>query len=406
MPSYYILLICLTSYILESPIKYFLGKIHLAPIIYGRDAFAAFIILLAFASWGVGRTFSAVIPATAILFAHALYGILIQGSVIQPFIGLKLYLTFLLGIAAYQSFEENQTNMIKWYLIMYILTVIGVFINWNTDMPWAGETFDSAVGATEVSREWTTGGIRRLAGFAKASFDASTIAVTLGGAIALLPGTKRYVQLLIFVVTTAVVLLTTSKGSMLALVFVAFYIATRTNTPNRLSSFFFIAPAVMFAIPLLLFIFNYNATVNGNLWFLLSSFAERINWMWPRAFENIGSLQGAIFGRGVGGIGFPQRFGEATTYNSADNVLVYLFVSFGLPTFIYLYITLKNLRNQAHTIPPYVWNCLISWLIYWIFYGFTTNMVENPYFSFLFGLIFGAAYRKPSTDHNVSQFKQ
>lgn len=393
--GFYLLLICLTSYVLESPIKYVLGKAHIGPAIYGRDAFATVIIFLAFASWMAGRSFTAAIPATVILLAHAFYGIMIQQSLIQPFIGLKLYMTFLLGMASYVTFRERQAQMVRWYLLMYILTVIGVCINWATDMPWTGETFDSVVGATEVSREWTTGGIRRLAGFAKASFDASTIVVTFGAALALIPGLSIWVQLLLLLTTAGIVVLTTSKGSMLALVFVASYIAWRRKDENRFGAFLYAAPAVMLAIPALLFAFEFKATVHGSLWFLLSSFAERINWMWPRAFGNLGSLQGAILGRGVGGIGFPQRFGEGMIYNSADNVMVYLFVSFGLATLVYLYFTLNKLKAAAAHIPTYIWTCLVSWLLYWIFYGFTTNLVENPLFSFFVGLIFGAAYAPP-----------
>lgn len=393
--GFYLLLICLTSYVLESPIKYALGKAHISPIIYGRDAYAALVVMIAFASWMSGKSFSAAIPATFVLVAHAFYGMLIQGSLIQPVIGLKLYLAFLLGMASYSTFRDKQGLMIRWYLAMYVLTVIGVCINWATDMPWAGETFESAVGATEVSREWTTGGIRRLAGFAKASFDASTIVVTFGAALALYPGLSRWIQLLLLLTSTGVVVLTTSKGSMLALVVIALYIGLRRQQENRLNASFYVAPAAMLLIPLLLFAFEFKATVHGDLWFLLSSFAERINWMWPRAFGNLGSLEGAILGRGVGGIGFPQRFGEGLIYNSADNVMVYLFVSFGLAALIYVYITLNKLRTAAPHITPYIWSCLICWLLYWIFYGFTTNLIENPLFSFFVGLIFGAAYTPP-----------
>lgn len=401
--GFYFLLLCLTSYILESPLKYALGKAHISQIIYGRDAFAAFVIVIAFASWMSGKTFTAAIPATFILVAHAFYGILIQGSLIQPFIGLKLYLTFLLGIACFATFRENQRLVVRWYIAMYVLTVIGVCINWATDMPWAGETFESAVGATEVSREWTTGGIRRLAGFAKASFDASTIVVTIGAALALIPGLSVWMQLALLLTSIGIVVLTTSKGSMLALVFIALYIGLRRRSENRLGVFFYVAPAAMLAIPLLLFAFEYKATVHGDLWFLLSSFAERINWMWPRAFGNLGSWQGAILGRGVGGIGFPQRFGEGLIYNSADNVMVYLFVSFGIAALIYVYITLKKLEVAAPSITPYIWGCLLSWLLYWIFYGFTTNLIENPLFSFFIGLVVGAAFTPPIKKFNAQQ---
>lgn len=392
--AFWLLLLCLTSYVIESPLKFALGKIGLSFIIYGRDAFALAVIFLAFISWGNGKNYTIAIPVTGIIIFHMFYGMIIQGSLIQPLVGFKLYITLILGVATWETFKNEQLMFKRWYIAMYVLTVIGVIINSFTDMPWAGETFDSAVGATEVSREWTTGGIRRLAGFAKASFDASTIAVVLGAAIALMPGTSNWIRLLLLGLTAWTVVLTTSKGSMLALMAITLYIAVHEKDKPRFNTLLFAAPALMLGIPLLLYITGFKATVNGNLWFLLSSFAERINWMWPRAFENLESVTNIFLGRGIGGIGFPQRFGEATTYNSADNVTVYLFVSMGLASVFYIYKVLINLRINKELITPYIWHCLICWILYWIFYGFTTNLIENPFFTYFTGLIIGAALQR------------
>ena len=124
---------------------------------------------------------------------------------------------------------------------MYVLTVIGVCINWATDMPLGWRDLESAVGATEVSREWTTGGIRRR-GVAEGLFDASTIVVDVyGAALALYQGYQDGYSCCLLLTSTGVVVLTTSKGSMLALVIIALAIGLRRQQENRLNASFYVA---------------------------------------------------------------------------------------------------------------------------------------------------------------------
>src|SRR5262245_30475586 len=90
-----------TSYIFESPIRYVLLLAHVPALIYLRDLAAVALIGFAVFSWltGVRRLFPAMV-ALYVLFLHLLCGVLLLPGVIQPLLGLKVFFTFLFGMAA------------------------------------------------------------------------------------------------------------------------------------------------------------------------------------------------------------------------------------------------------------------------------------------------------------------
>lgn len=387
-----LLLLSLTSFILEAPLKYLLIKLHASPALYLRDVYAVLVIFISLLSWIAGKSFSPSVIVVPILFAHMLYGIAIIGSLAQPIIALKTYLFFVLGTTSFETFKNNIETVKKWMVWMFALTVLGIFINRFIDMPWKDEVFESATGDVQVSKEWVAAGVSRVAGFARASYDASTYAAILGASIALIPGIGSITRLIVLASAMTVVVMTTSKGSILALaLMVVFIYQSKENEKNKAPFWLYISPLLLLTIPVFLYIYEFRLEINSALWIYLSSFAERINWMWPRAFNLMQSPWTILFGRGLGGIGFAQRFGEASQYNSADNTMVYFFVTFGLASIFYVYTIIKNLANRADGIPSYIWNCLLLWLIYWLAYGFTGNAIENGPLAFCLGIVTGAS---------------
>lgn len=382
----------ISTFIIESPLKFALGKIGLSSAIYLRDVIAFGVVGWMVLRWLTGSRLNASTLVLAILLAHAFYGVLQMGSIAQPFIAFKIYIYLLLGTAIYPTLVRHTDEFKSWSTIMLTMTLLGIFINYFTEMPWSGEVFDSAAGATEISREWTTGGIRRLSGFARASYDAATIAVLLGSATCILQIKKKSAKIFLLSVISVAVFMTTSKGAILALAFLIPYILLhRSDLPNSFPRSMHLAPSLMLAPPAIFYISEYKAKIGGDLWFLLSSFSERINWMWPRAFDLLQTPWNIPFGRGLGGIGFPQRFGEGAQYNSADNAMLYLFISFGLLSIFYIHAIFSKLDSNKSQIPSPIWGCMICWLIYWAVYGFTTNLFENPVISIFFGITIGAA---------------
>lgn len=392
-----LVLIAISSFIIESPIKFLLGKIGLGTAIYARDVLALSIPIWMLLRWMTGSKPNTSIIVLFILICHALYGVLIIGSIIQPIIALKVYIYLLLGTALYPTFTTYSNTVKKWACIMLGLTLAGIALDFFIEMPWSGEVFESATGARQISREWSTGGISRISGFARASYDAATFSILLGTTVCILTIKTKLARFLLLIAITIAVILTTSKGAVLSLLFLIPYtILYDERKPNTFPMVLHAAPTLMLTIPLSFHLTNYKAKVGGELWFLLSSFAERINWMWPGAFDLLSTPWITIFGRGLGGIGLPQKFGEGMLYNSADNAMVYLFVSMGFMSIIYIQTILIRLENNKIFTEKGIWSCIISWIIYWIVYGFTTNLFENPIISIFFGIAIGASLIKYS----------
>ncbi|MGC4062623.1 MAG: hypothetical protein QM749_17975 [Aquabacterium sp.] len=387
------------SHVIDAPLRFALTKIHLSPLIYLRDALTLVIMVAALWHWISGKKQNPIIPVTLVLFAHLCIGVLILGSVASPIMGFKPYLPFLLGVACFDSMQQHEKSLYRLMTAVFFLACLGIFLNWAFDMPWTGEMVDSAAGEVSASREWTSGGVRRLAGFARDSVAASTIVATTCIPILVASNIRFLYRLLIIAISFTAIVLTTSKGSLMALVVIAFFglFFSKSNKANRLNPLFFIGPAVGIVIPALVYMFDAKLEVNSSLGALLASFADRINITWPLAFDLLKRSGNIFLGRGLGGIGFGQFFSEAAYYNSADNVMVCLFISMGLASIVYIYILMLRLRENADNVSPYTWRCIIGWLIYWYIYGITSNTIEIPFFMFFAGLIVGAALSTSSS---------
>jgi hypothetical protein len=110
-----------------------------------------------------------------------------------------------------------------------------------------------------------------------------------------------------------------------------------------------------------------------------ASFVERMLQMWPRAFALFDGPLSVVLGRGLGGIGSPQQLGEAHWFNTADNVMLFLLVTFGIAGPIYLGIVAARLSATlatGATTPAVCWAC--GWFALLLAVGLTSQMIEDP----------------------------
>src|SRR5262245_47448887 len=173
------LLIC-ASYVFEGPVRYLLLLAHVPSLIYTRDLAALALVALAVSFWlgGERRLFPLVVAIYA-LFLHLLCGVLILPGIAQPLLGLKIFFTFLLGMAASVAIVSRPRELLWLAFAAFIASAAGVALDVVVSFPWAGQAYDSAIASVQVSREWSSGGVARLSGFARASFDAATIMLVL-----------------------------------------------------------------------------------------------------------------------------------------------------------------------------------------------------------------------------------
>ena len=135
----------------------------------------------------------------------------------QPLFAARTWLPLLLGTVIASS-VDIQSRVFRWScLALWAITIGGIFLTWKWHAPWVG--FDYEVGGVKLdaSREWTIGGIDRLAGFSRSSFDAALQCLFL--AVLAVIGCRYYVVSLgIWIISGAAIYLTTSRSAAAALV--------------------------------------------------------------------------------------------------------------------------------------------------------------------------------------------
>ncbi len=382
------------SYIFEGPLRFVLMLAKVTILIYLRDVAAVALVGFAVISWLTGeRRLFPVMVALYALFLHMVCGVLLLPAAIQPLLGLKVFFTFLFGMAAAAAIAEYPRQLLWLAFIAFIATAAGVFLDVVVDYPWAGQAYESALATVQVSREWSSGGIPRLAGFARTSFDAATIVLVV--MVPMLASRWSAIwRVGLWMTGFVTVWLTTTKGALLALVALAVWrMLEASRTAKRwVLTWISLFAALCLALPLAATQFGFIIH-RGSVARWLSSFMERIDFMWPDALAGWLEHGNLFVGRGLGGIGFAQLGAEWWRYNAADNLMIYLLVSFGLLALVYVGAFLWSLSRTftATAEQEYFARCVRGWAVVLFSYGCTSNMVEQPLMNLVVGVCFGAA---------------
>lgn len=383
-----------TSYVVDAPLRYALSFARLEQILYARDLAAVALVMVEFVRWILGRKSSFVVVAVCYLLAlHFILGAFNLPSILQPIVGLKVFLSFLLGLCAAEHLVKYSDRLAGWAILALIICTGGVIGNYFIAFPWEGQMIASALGERALSREWTAGGIKRLAGFSRASFDAAAVLLVLVVPAVIALRRYWYLQITALGLVAYSIWLTTSKGALLALVlFSVLYLFQFVLAWRRVAMVllgFVLASSVL--LPFLGVFFGFAPEIRGSdtAWWL-SSFVARLQQMWPDALLNVTQHGSVVLGRGLGGIGFPQLFGEWFRYNAADNVAIYFFSNFGVLGILYLVvIAWYGIRAVSSSGEPLLVSSVGGWLIVFLGYGLTLNMIEQPFSSMTFGFVGG-----------------
>jgi hypothetical protein len=386
------LAIC-ASYIFEGPVRYVLLLAHVPTLIYSRDLVSLALIAAAVSFWlGGDRRLFPLMVAIYALALHVLCGVLLLSSLAQPLLGLKVFFTFLFGMAASTAIANRSREMLWVALAAFLASAFGVMLDLVVSFPWAGQAYESAIATVQVSREWSSGGIARLSGFARASFDAATIMLILIVPILASRWSVLW-KAMLWALAAATIWLTTTKGALLALLALGVWIALEGLRDGRRLVFAWIVgfASLCLALPIAATQFGFGVR-RGQVVGWLSSFVERIDFMWPDAIATWLEHGNLVTGRGLGGIGFAQLGAEWWRYNAADNLMIYLLVAFGLFALLYVGVFLVGLRRtfEASASDELLARCVRGWALVLFSYGCTSNMVEQPLMNLVLGVCFGA----------------
>lgn len=375
------------TFFFEGVLRYVLFALGLEKLIYVRDGILLAAVLVSLARYLRPSVNALLCTVVAILLCHFAVGLFYIGNPLQVMFGMKLYLPLLWGVVLHDRIPEDFSTINKVAAVYFILTVAGVFANYFMTFPWEGLTY--YIDGKEITGSlqwWTFSEQRRLAGFARTSFDAAIFAL-VPALFLVLYLRSTFWKCAVWICAGAAIALTTTKGILLVYALLtAFYILRRL--PIFGDRFFLRAlwiPAfLVVAAPVFSAFASFDLTREYGLQTtFLASYADRMENTWPNAFHNVENFGDYFFGRGIGGIGTPQMYYEPMILNYADNLFVYLYANFGL--FALAYIGFVLVRLQRLRLDSRVDLMVYSIAVLAIGFGLTAGVVENATISILMG---------------------
>jgi hypothetical protein len=277
----------------------------------------------------------------------AVIGILLVDIILSITIGrdpltilFELYIWLPAFVMASLTQRRMQDRVINALIPVFFFATFGVLINIFVTYPWAGASYEVLGQTKQAAREWSAYSQQRLGGFTRASFTAA--GQILIGYCALEYRLKSFTLRAIFWALGLVAIhYTTSKSPELAMLLLpaTYFVIGRmrkTDGARRMWA----ANATMGLWVLLIFAGPFVAVTNGPRLFPsgvgdgvhYSSLADRVLNTWPHGIALLDWQNPVqwLIGRGLGGIGAAQILAEPQMYNPADNLAIYLFVTFGL----------------------------------------------------------------------------
>jgi hypothetical protein len=384
----------IASQAFDSVIRWLLNLVHAAAAIYLRDVD---LIVMAFLCCYLiireGRS------VTRIVLMFALVAVLVCGSLyselslVQTLFGVKVWLPVLVGFLLFEAEVVPSMNWRKtWWAVWFVLCC-GVFLNHFVEYPWSGLNVDVGDASISANREWAAGGIRRLSGLSRTSYDAAA-AILILHIYLIAPSRRLAPRLLLILFSGAAIVLTTSKGAVAAflatacgLPFVYYAGSTKSAAKYLLCGGLIVLAVIGMAVPIVSEQIQFPRLQVGTPEFwLFSSFVDRAWVTWPRSFSLLSQGWQWLVGRGVGGIGAAQSLFEPSIYTPGDNFFIYLYVTagaFGVAFYVYLALSALKLSFSAAS------HRAAYLLVLAIFaYGLTVNLVESAAFALSLGTVF------------------
>lgn len=389
--------IYLVSLLLEGLLRYALAMAGLPNALYLRDAIpvATLVVLFLRALLADGRIDLAITVPAALLAFHAAYSAIAGVTYFSIAFGLKIFMFIPYGMAMWPLLRQRFHLVLTVASMMFAVAAAGVFANFFLQrMPWEGMEYETAFGEVSTTRLWwMSDQIARLPGFARTSFNAAMI-LGITGLLAILKFRGLFVRLAIVACAMTAIVLTTSKGMILAFPLAALWLLVQDRRPWMSGAWLVGAVCVAtLVLPFTIVYFDLAATMSSSSFpSVLVSVWDRFTTMWPLAFELLPEGPQALLGAGLGSIGSPQEYGNTPhRFNAADNFAVFMMINFGLPGLCYFAAPALSLRKVAANEAQPVYRAYVALLLIAYGYGMSINMMEESFFAVCFGLCCGIA---------------
>ena len=293
----------LLSEVLNAPFRFYAENAGLSAVVYLPKILCTAVVIL----W-LSNLSRVSILVTLTFASAALVAFLNEISPQQIFFGFWIFLYSLTGISILGFVERNEDIFFKTCVAGWLIATIGVIANSYVTYPWVG--FGYSIGGVDIegSREWSTFDVDRLAGFGRASIT-SACQILILSLFALPRVTKRsrILAVAMFAASAYAIYLTTAKsvaGAYVATIII--WLISWAPYPAFIVSFLLCTATA--ALPFTTIFITYNLQITS--WWtqiLLLSLDERLTLTWPLSIELLLRIGDPFFGRGLGGVGSPQK---------------------------------------------------------------------------------------------------
>ncbi len=397
-----LLCVFVATLVIEGPLRWAAALSGWPNLLYLRDAIpAGSIAVLVLRSLVVHRWLELpVLVGVSVLAAHALVGVMLGLSVFQVALGFKSVLYVLYGLAMWPLLHDRWPAVLRAAAVVYAVTLAGLAANFAVGpLPWEGMEYDTAFGAVPTTwKWWMAGGIPRLPGLARASFNAAMI-LGVSGVLVLVWLRRPWLRLAVALLTFAGILLTTSKGMLLAFPIAAAWLIVRGGAAHARLGRWLVLGLCGFGLvlPLAVVLLNLGGGAPQEWPDVILSAWERFSQVWPGAFELLPSGVAGLLGAGLGSIGTPQLFGfHPHLFNPGDSLAVYLLVSFGIAGALYYVLPALALHRTLAGADDAIARACVGLMVLAYGYGLSISMVEETFFATTLGFALGVLLRARS----------
>lgn len=384
------IILYLASEVFAGPIRTYLSSGFIL-FIYAPKILIAISIGLVIVRYISRARFGKFLLLVLILFFFcSLIGYVNTSSFSQVGVGVWAYFPLLLGIVIAPLISKKESIFTRLFWLLWIGAVIGVILSQNISFPWKGGEYSIGDYDVETSREWTTFGVDRPAGFSRASYAAAYQIAFLGLWLMIFCN-RLFFKLSVFFISIYAIYVTTAKtavltflvASILLLILSNFFKEKHSRILRNILMYFIVLIGLL--LPLSTLFINYNFSFyDENSEFLLTSFGVRLSETWPNAFGLIFDNGNWFWGRGIGGMGMAQKVFEVNLYNPGDNFYLKLYSEFGLlflPLLIWVIHRFSTIRVAGN---PHLKMFFVVVFCY-LTKGITSNGIEDGFSSLFVG---------------------
>jgi len=383
--TYYGILIYLFTFIFEGPIRFILYNFGIIYLIYIRDLFILFVIsayiFQSLMSDRINRTFLFV---SFIFVFHSIVALFYLNNYLMPLFAWKIYLPLFFGVLYGHLFFAKLWVTVRIFSILLICAIIGVVINYFIEFPWEGLQYSVGGVDIEAVRSWVDMfAVKRLSGFARASYEAATQILLL--ALFLFCYLKNnFIKVLFWVLAGLPILLTTTKGIIITYFLLTIFFIVYRIVPNY-GKIYQKGLGFLLAIIIILPVLSIIGHTYHDIPIFLESFFMRISIGWPDAFRLIQQDGNLLLGRGLGGMGTSQQYFEPQKFNAGDNIFVLFYANFGLLGIAYLF----YLAERGQSLDLKTERFYFLFLFAFFSYGIVTAGIDSVFFSLFIGILLG-----------------